>query len=58
MLHQFVSGVTTRMVDTFMACEQTKSMLYRGLCQAGEDRNTLLKTVHALKRWSPATASL
>jgi alkylation response protein AidB-like acyl-CoA dehydrogenase len=23
-----------RMVDTFMACEQTKSMLYRGLCQA------------------------
>ena len=26
-----------RMVDTFMACEQTKSMLYRGLCQAGED---------------------
>ena len=39
-----------RMVDTFMACEQTKSMLYRGLCQAGEDdRNALLKTVHALK---------
>ena len=39
-----------RMVDTFMACEQTKSMLYRGLCQAGEDdRNALVKTVHALK---------
>jgi alkylation response protein AidB-like acyl-CoA dehydrogenase len=39
-----------RMVDTFMACEQTKSMLYRGLCQAGEgDRDELLKTVHALK---------
>ena len=39
-----------RMVDTFMACEQTKSMLYRGLCQAGEDDCTaLLKTVHALK---------
>ena len=39
-----------RMVDTFMACEQTKSMLYRGLCQAGEDdRDALLKTVHALK---------
>ena len=39
-----------RMVDTFMACEQTKSMLYRGLCQAGEDdRTALLKTVHALK---------
>lgn len=39
-----------RMVDTFMACEQTKSMLYRGLCQAGEDnKQELLKTVHALK---------
>jgi len=39
-----------RMVDTFMACEQTKSMLYRALCQVGEDdRNALLKTVHALK---------
>ena len=39
-----------RMVDTFMACEQTKSMLYRGLCQAGEnDRDALLKTVHGLK---------
>ncbi len=39
-----------RMVDTFMACEQTKSMLYRGLCQAGEDDSAaLLKTVHALK---------
>ena len=39
-----------RMVDTFMACEQTKSMLYRGLCQAGEnDVHELSKTVHALK---------
>ena len=39
-----------RMVDTFMACAQTKSMLYRGLCQAGEDDSAaLLKTVHALK---------
>jgi hypothetical protein len=39
-----------RMVDTFMAYEQTKSMLYRGLCQTGEnDRAELLKTVHALK---------
>ena len=39
-----------RMVDTFMACEQTRSMLYRGLCQANEDdRHQLLKTVHALK---------
>ena len=39
-----------RMVDTFMACEQTKSMLYRGLCQAGEDDpEALSKSVHALK---------
>mgnify|MGYP003685493089 FL=1 len=39
-----------RMVDTFMAYEQTKSMLYRGLCQASEDDSAaLLKTVHALK---------
>ena len=44
-----------RMVDTFMACEQTKSMLYRGLCESksvseGEtDGSALAKTVHALK---------
>ena len=39
-----------RMVDTFMACEQAKSMLYRCLCQAGEDdRQALSKSVHALK---------
>ncbi|MDA8682117.1 acyl-CoA dehydrogenase [Porticoccaceae bacterium] len=39
-----------RMVDMFMACEQTKSMLYRGLCQAGEDDHAeLVKTTHALK---------
>jgi alkylation response protein AidB-like acyl-CoA dehydrogenase len=44
-----------RMVDTFMGCEQTKSMLYRGLCESksvaeGEtDAVALFKTVHALK---------
>lgn len=45
-----------RMVDTFIACEQAKSMLYRGLCQANEyaanpdaGNTELLKTVHALK---------
>ena len=44
-----------RMVDTFMACEQSKSMLYRGLCESksvseGEtDGSALVKTVHALK---------
>ena len=44
-----------RMVDTFMGCEQPKSMLYRGLCESksvaeGEtDAVALAKTVHALK---------
>ena len=45
-----------RMVDTFIACEQTKSMLYRGLCQANEyaanpdaGNAEFLKSVHALK---------
>jgi len=44
-----------RMVDTFMGCEQTKSMLYRALCESksvveGEtDAVALAKTVHALK---------
>ena len=44
-----------RMVDTFMACEQSKSMLYRGLCESksvseGEtDGSALAKTVYALK---------
>ena len=44
-----------RMVDTFMAYEQSKSMLYRGLCEANEyasgntDQAGLAKAVHALK---------
>ncbi len=45
-----------RMVDTFMACEQSKSLLYRGLCDATEvaanpaaDNLELQKSVHALK---------
>ncbi len=45
-----------RMVDMFIACEQTKSMLYRGLCDANDiaanpemDNTELLKSVHALK---------
>jgi alkylation response protein AidB-like acyl-CoA dehydrogenase len=44
-----------RMVDNFMAYEQSKSMLYRGLCEANEfasgniDQGTLEKAVHALK---------
>jgi alkylation response protein AidB-like acyl-CoA dehydrogenase len=45
-----------RMVDTFMACEQSKSMLYRGLCNASEvaadptiGTVELQRSVHALK---------
>jgi alkylation response protein AidB-like acyl-CoA dehydrogenase len=44
-----------RMVDTFMACEQTKSLLYRGLCESKSvaegvtAADALAKTVHALK---------
>ena len=44
-----------RMVDNFMAYEQSKSMLYRGLCEANEfasgniDQAGLEKAVHALK---------
>jgi len=45
-----------RMVDTFIVCEQAKSMLYRALCQATDyaanpdaGNTELLKTVHALK---------
>ena len=41
-----------RMVDTFMAYEQTKSMLYRTLCDiedSSTDSATIDKVVHALK---------
>ena len=41
-----------RMVDTFGAYEQSKSMLYRGICEANEesgDSLNLEKAVHALK---------
>jgi alkylation response protein AidB-like acyl-CoA dehydrogenase len=37
-----------RMVDTFMAYEQAKSMLYRALCAAESDSDDLATTVHAL----------
>jgi alkylation response protein AidB-like acyl-CoA dehydrogenase len=45
-----------RMVDTFMACEQSKSLLFRGLCAATEVAENsqagsveLQKSAHALK---------
>ena len=37
-----------RMVDTFMAFEQTKSMLYRALCVSGEDEQARTANIHAL----------
>lgn len=39
-----------RMVDTFMAYEQTKSLLYRALCvsNADEDDSLVVETIHAL----------
>jgi alkylation response protein AidB-like acyl-CoA dehydrogenase len=37
-----------RMVDTFMAYEQAKSMLYRALCAAEAGSDDLATTVHAL----------
>ncbi len=41
-----------RMVDTFGAYEQSKSLLYRGICEANEESSDSLnleKSVHALK---------
>lgn len=37
-----------RMVDTFMAYEQTKSILYRALCIAEEEGGDVASAVHAL----------
>ena len=42
-----------RMVDNFMAVEQSRSMLYRGLCayadEGAEDQNERLRSLHAMK---------
>jgi hypothetical protein len=38
-----------RMVDTFMAYEQTKSMLYRAVCAMTDDKEDAVTAVHALK---------
>jgi alkylation response protein AidB-like acyl-CoA dehydrogenase len=38
-----------RMVDTFMACEQTKSLLYRAVCALTDDEEDAATAVHALK---------
>jgi alkylation response protein AidB-like acyl-CoA dehydrogenase len=38
-----------RMVDTFMACEQTKSVLYRAVCTLEKPDEDPARDVHALK---------
>ena len=38
-----------RMVDTFMAYEQTKSLLYRAVCAMTDDNEDAVTAVHALK---------
>ena len=38
-----------RMVDTFMAYEQTKSLLYRAVCALSDEREDAATAVHALK---------
>ena len=38
-----------RMVDTFMAYEQTKSLLYRAVCALTDEREDAATAVHALK---------
>jgi len=38
-----------RMVDMFMACEQTRSLLYRAACSVTEDKDDAAKDVLALK---------
>lgn len=38
-----------RMVDTFMACEQTKSLLYRAVCALSDDLEDASSAMHALR---------
>ena len=38
-----------RMVDTFMACEQTRSLLYRAVCALTDAEEDAATAVHALK---------
>jgi alkylation response protein AidB-like acyl-CoA dehydrogenase len=38
-----------RMVETFMAYEQTRSMLYRAVCALGDEREDAATAAHALK---------
>ena len=38
-----------RMVDTFMAAEQTRSLLYRAVCALSDEQEDVATAVHALK---------
>ena len=38
-----------RMVDTFMACEQTRSLLYRAVCAITDEQEDAVTAVHALR---------
>ncbi len=47
-----------RMVDTMMAFEQSKSMLFKALCEYQEDPEAATATVHALKAMIDRTSKL
>jgi alkylation response protein AidB-like acyl-CoA dehydrogenase len=38
-----------RMVDTFMSCEQTRSLLYRAVCALTDEQEDVVSAVHALR---------
>lgn len=38
-----------RMVDTFMSCEQTRSLLYRAVCAMTDEEEDAATAIHALK---------
>ena len=46
-----------RMVDTMMAYEQSKSLLFKALCEYKQEPAMAAETVHALKVLIDATAS-
>lgn len=38
-----------RMVDTFMSCEQTRSLLYRAVCALTDEQEDAVSAIHALR---------
>ena len=47
-----------RMVETFMAYEQTRSLLYRAVCATTDDNEDVATAVHALKVMVRSPAAL